>query len=229
MEKKKVEKDSKMTEEKKRYKDAAQQMTKFIGTFEKLDDKDIDEIPKLLKVVANPNFEIDDLKVCHNIAKKTIKGILANKDKFANTRDKDEKIKELTEILQRLQADTENYQKRCEKQNAEFRNYASAQIIDKLLPLLDSFELALKNTANKEEFIKGVELIYSQLYDLMEKEGLRKIEAKGGKFDPYKHEVLLSEKTDKEEKDGLIVEELQKGYMFKDKVLRYSKVKVLKK
>ena len=143
--------------------------------------------------------------------------------------DKDKKITELTDSLQRLQAEFENYKKRCDIEIGEFRNYANAGIIDRLLPILDSFELALKNSSNKEEFIKGVELIYSQLYDMIEKEGVRKIDTKDQKFDPYKHEVLLSEKTDKDEDDEKIVEELQKGYMFKNKVLRYSKVKVLKK
>lgn len=143
--------------------------------------------------------------------------------------EKDKKIAELTDVLQRLQAETENYRKRCEKENSEFKEYAKAEIIEKILPILDSFELALKNSDNKGEFVKGVELIYSQLFDLMEKEGLKKIKASGERFDPHKHEVLLSEKTDKEEEDDKIVEELQKGYMFKDKVLRYAKVKVLKK
>ncbi len=143
--------------------------------------------------------------------------------------EKDKKITELTDSLQRLQAEFENFKKRCEKDNADFRNYASALIIEKLLPILDSFELALNNHANKEEFVKGVELIYSQFYDLLEKEGIRPIKTKGEKFDAYKHEVLLSEKTEKDEEDEKIVEELQKGYMLKDKVLRYAKVKVLKK
>ena len=101
--------------------------------------------------------------------------------------------------------------------------------MEKLLPILDSFGLALKNTATREQFIKGVELIYGQLYDTMELEGVKAIEAVGQKFDPYKHEVLMTTKTDEDEKDDLIVEELQKGYMFREKVLRYAKVKVYKK
>lgn len=138
---------------------------------------------------------------------------------------KDKKIAELTETLQRLQAEFENYKKYIEKEKAEFAKYAKAELIEKLLPLLDSFEMALKNTADKEKFIKGVELIYSQLYSLLEKEGLRKIKTQG-KFDPHFHEVLLKEKSDKEE--DIILEELQKGYMLGDKVLRHSKVKVSK-
>ncbi len=139
--------------------------------------------------------------------------------------DKDTKIEELTDTLQRLQAEFENYKKYVEKRNSDFVKYAKAELIGKLLPLLDSFEMALRNVSDKAEFIKGVELIYSQLYSLLEKEGLKKIDA-NGKFDPHFHEVLLKEESDKEE--DMIIEELQKGYMLNDKIIRHSKVKVSK-
>ncbi|MFH2028173.1 MAG: nucleotide exchange factor GrpE [Nanoarchaeota archaeon] len=136
---------------------------------------------------------------------------------------KDVKIAELTDSLQRLQAEFENYRKYVEKEKNEFRKYAKADIIDKILPILDSFELAFKSTADKEKFIKGMELIYSQFFSILEKEGLKKIKTEG-KCDPNLHEVLLKEKSDKEE--DMIIEELQKGYMLNDKILRYAKVKV---
>ena len=98
-----------------------------------------------------------------------------------------------------------------------------------MLPILDSFELALKNSENHEKFVKGVELIFGQFYDILEKEGLKPIKTVGEKFDAYNHECLLTEKTDKDEEDELVVEELQKGYMLKEKVIRYAKVKVKKK
>jgi molecular chaperone GrpE len=138
----------------------------------------------------------------------------------------DQHIKELTETLQRLQADFENYKKRVEKSNQDFKRYVQAEVIAKLLPTLDSFEMALKNTANKEEFIKGVELIFSQFYQTLEDSGLKKLET-NCKFDPYKHEVLLTQESDKE--DGCILEELQKGYSFNDLIIRHSKVKIAKK
>jgi len=138
---------------------------------------------------------------------------------------KDQKICELTDSLQRLQAEFENYKKYVEKKNLEYAKYAKADIIDKLLPIMDSFEMALKHTENKEEFVKGVEMIFSEIFTMLEKEGLRKINAEG-KFDPHFHEVLLKEESDKEE--DTVLEELQKGYMLGDKVLRYTKVKVSK-
>jgi len=140
---------------------------------------------------------------------------------------REEKIKELTDSLQRLQAEFENYQKRVENEKQEFVKYSKADLIAKLLPILDSFELALKNTTDKEKFVKGIELLFAQLYSMLEAEGLRPIKAAGEKFDPYKHEVLMKQKSGKEE--DLILEELQKGYMLNDKVLRHSKVKVSKK
>jgi len=147
------------------------------------------------------------------------------KEETKKVDEKDEKIQDLTETLQRLQAEFENYKKYIEKDKALFLKCAKADMIEKLLPFLDSFELSLKHTNNKEEFVKGIELIYSQLYSLLEKEGLKKIDA-NGKLDTNYHEVLLKEESDKEEDQ--ILEELQKGYMLNGKVLRYSKVKVNK-
>ena len=149
--------------------------------------------------------------------------------KHAKSTDKDdlkEKVDEYKDALQRLQAEFENYKKRVDKEAVSFRAYANAEFVKCLLPLLDSFEMALKNTADKEKFVKGVEMIYAQLYSLLEDNGLRKIEAEGQNFDPYKHEVLLQEESDK---DNIILEELQRGYMFNNAVIRHSKVKIGRK
>lgn len=137
------------------------------------------------------------------------------------------KTKELTETLQRVQAEFENYKKRVDKEKQEFCDYAKEDLIRKLLPLIDNFELALKHKKSDKEFHKGVELIYAQLITILENEGLKPIKALNEKFDPYKHEALLAEKSSKEE--NTILEELQKGYLLKDKVIRPSKVKVSRK
>ena len=139
----------------------------------------------------------------------------------------DEKIKsieELTDTLKRLQAEFENYRKRIEKEKAEFAKYSHAEIIAKLLPVLDTFEIAFKNTNDKEKFVEGMKMIYGIFHSMLEEEGLKPIKAEGEKFDPYRHEVLLKEESDKPE--GTILEEFQKGYMLNDKVLRFSKVKI---
>lgn len=214
-------------EEENHWRDTIRQTTKFIGEFEKLDEKDFEEIPIFLKVLEKPDFKLSDLKKCQGIVIKTIKGVVNNKCKLINTKDKEQRIKELTDTLQRLQAEFENYKKRAEKQGEELGKYLKADLIARLLPTLDSFEMALKNTSDKEKFIKGVELIFAQLYSLLESEGIRPIKAVGEQFDPYRHEVLMKQESDKEE--DIILEELQKGYMLNDKVLRHSKVKVSKK
>jgi molecular chaperone GrpE len=143
---------------------------------------------------------------------------------------KDAKIAELTDTLQRLQAEFENYKKRVEKEKEQFAKYCSHRLVSSLLPLLDSFELAIKNgnglsPGGHEKFRKGVEMIYAQFYSLLEAEGLRPIGALGKKFDPYRHEVLMQQETD-ESRDGIVLEEFQKGYMLNDMVLRHSKVKI---
>ena len=133
-------------------------------------------------------------------------------------------VDELTETLQRLQAEFENYKKRAEKESVQQREYAAKDIMAALLPVLDSFELAFQNTKDTEKFVAGMKLVYGQLYGILEQAGLRKIEAIGKHFDPYYHEVLLQEPTQADE--GKVLEELQKGYMLKNMVIRHSKVKV---
>ena len=138
--------------------------------------------------------------------------------------EKSHKIEELTDTLKRLQAEFENYKKWNAKDKTEFVKYAHADVIARLLPVLDSFEIALKNTSDREKFVEGIKIIYAQFHSMLEAEGLKPIKATGEKFDPYKHEVLMKEESDKPEE--IILEEFQKGYMLNDKVLRHSKVKV---
>ncbi len=122
------------------------------------------------------------------------------------------------ELAMRMQADFENYKKRYEKERAEWNAFAEAEFIAGMLPVLDSFEAATKN--NPDEGLKG---IYRQLLSALEAHGLRRIESVGKQFDPYKHEVLMIEKS---EQDNIVLEELQAGYMVKGAVIRHSKVKV---
>jgi len=147
-----------------------------------------------------------------------------NKNFQKELEQKNKQIEELTDTLKRLQAEFENYKKWSTKEKSEFLKYAHADLISHLLPVLDSFEIALKNTSDKEKFVEGIKIIYAQLYSALEAEGLKPIKAAGEKFDPYKHEVLIKEESDKPEET--ILEEFQKGYMLNDKVIRHSKVKI---
>jgi molecular chaperone GrpE len=140
---------------------------------------------------------------------------------------KENKIKELTETVQRLQADFENYKKRTEKEKQEFVKYACQNIVLDLLPILDNFELALQHTKNQEEFVKGIELVYANFIDVLEKKGLKQINSINKEFNPVIHEALMQETS--KESPGTIIEEFQKGYMINDKVIRPTKVKVAKR
>ncbi len=142
----------------------------------------------------------------------------------------DVKITELTNTLQRLQAEFENYKKRIDKEHIANIKNANSELITELLPVLDSFELALKTgvneTAEVTKYRKGLELIYSQLYSILEEYGLRIIDTKNKKFDPFKHEVLLVKEC--ELTDDTIIQEFQKGYYLNDTIIRHSKVMIAK-
>ena len=153
------------------------------------------------------------------------------KDKFVKVTEKEildyhAKIAELTEMLQRLQAEFQNYKKRIDAEKCDFIKCSNAELILKLLPIVDSFEMALKNTDKHTDFVKGIELIYSQFYDALEKEGIKRIEGVNKKFDHNLHEVMMV--VDGAE-DDKIVEELQPGYTLNGRVIRPAKVKISKK
>jgi molecular chaperone GrpE len=132
----------------------------------------------------------------------------------------------LIDRLARLQAEFENARKRTTREQQDFRDYALADAIKALLPILDSFERALQTgSGEKSEFRGGIELIYKQLQDALLKLGLRPIPAKGEPFDPHLHEAVEMVETS-DAADHQILEELQRGYKLKDRLLRPSMVKV---
>ena len=134
----------------------------------------------------------------------------------------------LLDRLARLQAEFENARKRAAREQQEFRDFATADAIKALLPALDSFERALQAPATQlNEFRGGVELIYKQLQDALAKLGVRPVPAKGELFDPHVHEAIeMVETTDAA--DHEVIEELQRGYKIKDRLLRPAMVKVAK-
>lgn len=134
----------------------------------------------------------------------------------------------LLDRLARLQAEFDNYRKRASKENAEFRDYAVAEAARLLLPTVDNFSLALKNAqANPEEFRRGVELIYKQLQDALQKIGVQHIHAQGQPFDPRQHEAVEVVESN-QVPDHHVLEELQPGYKIKDRLLRPAMVRVAK-
>ena len=134
--------------------------------------------------------------------------------------------KDLILTLQRVQAEFENYKKRTDNEKQEFMKFANSSLMFKLLPIIDNFDLALQNKCLNDDFIAGIAMIHEQMVKILEDIGLKKIDAKDKEFNPYLHEALLQEKSDK---DNIVLEELQKGYKLNDKVLRPVKVKIGKK
>lgn len=134
---------------------------------------------------------------------------------------------EYLETLRRVQAEFENYRKRVIKEQTALVDRATEGLIEQLLPVLDSFELALKNAAvdgfDVENVRKGVELVYAELLGVLEKAGLSRIEAEGKPFDPNVHEAVMQEDGDGE---PVVTDVLRTGYTLKGRVLRPAMVKV---
>jgi len=131
----------------------------------------------------------------------------------------------LLDRLARAQAEFENSRKRAGKEQQEFRDYAAADAMRALLPVLDSFERALRAKSEAGDFRGGVELIFKQFQHALSKLGVREIPAKGEPFDPHYHEAIEVVDT-ADAPDHQVLEELQRGYKFRDRLLRPAMVKV---
>jgi len=133
----------------------------------------------------------------------------------------------LQDRFARAQAEFDNVRRRAAKEQQDFRDYAAADAIKSLLPVVDSFERALQVKSEPGDFRSGVELIYKQLQDVLVKLGVRAIPAKGEPFDPHVHEAIEMVETS-DAPDHEVIEELQRGYKMKDRLLRPAMVKVAK-
>lgn len=132
----------------------------------------------------------------------------------------------LLDRLARLQAEFDNSRKRAAKENADYRDYAVAEAARGLLPVLDSFDLALKNAETKpEDLRKGMELIRKQLQDALQRMNVQRVPAQGQPFDPRVHEAIEMVESD-QVPDHHVLEELQPGYKIKERLLRPAMVRV---
>jgi molecular chaperone GrpE len=135
-------------------------------------------------------------------------------------------VADLQDRLLRRQAEFENFRKRNERDRSDFLEYAGMEVVREILPILDDFERALKTESSDEGHRKGVELIYQRLLDTLKKIGLEPIEvAPGTQFDPNLHQAVVRVETE-DAPDNTILEEFQRGYNFKGKLLRPAMVKV---
>lgn len=135
---------------------------------------------------------------------------------------------DLNDRLLRLQADFDNYKRRMKKEKETDLKYKSQELATEIIPALDNFERALQTGADQENvasFIEGVEMVYQQLQQALEKVGVTEIEAEGKEFDPTVHQAVMQVQEDGFESNQ-VIEVLQKGYQLKDRVIRPAMVKV---
>jgi molecular chaperone GrpE len=138
------------------------------------------------------------------------------------------KLEEAENRILRLQADFENFRRRTRLDREAAEKYRAQSLVTDILPVLDNFERALKVEADDEKsksILQGMEMIYRQLLDALKKEGVEAIDCVGMQFDPHLHHAVM-QVEDSEYESNIVVEELQKGYKLKDRVIRPSMVKV---
>mgnify|MGYP000117234104 CR=1 FL=1 len=142
---------------------------------------------------------------------------------------KDEQIEELNDKLKRQMAEFDNFRKRTEKEKTQMYDMGAKSIIEKILPVIDNFERGLQGVPEEEKdapFVKGVEMVYKQMLTAFDEMGVKPIDAVGKEFDPNLHNAVMAVDDDSLE-SGTVAEEMQKGYMYKESVVRHSMVKVV--
>ena len=161
-------------------------------------------------------------------AKKTDKKASKKQKADDLIKEKDQQIGELTDKYQRLMAEFENVRKRTAKEFVQRYDMGAMVVLEKLLPVVDNFERGLQAVAEEEKdspFVQGIEQIYKQLMGTLDELGVKAMDAEGKEFDANLHNAVMHVE-DEEAGENVVVEELQKGYMYKESVLRHSMVKV---
>ncbi len=161
---------------------------------------------------ANDNLDVADSAAL-------LASVTAERDTLARER------AELYDQLLRSRAEFENFRKRAERERSEFSEFAMMEAVRAIVPVLDDFERALKVESADKDYVRGMELIYQRLLESLKKLGLEPIDTEGQKFDPAMHHAVEMEKTDRVE-HHTIVQQHQRGYNFKGKLLRPAIVKV---
>lgn len=174
-----------------------------------------EEIPEEAQASEDVPEEKEDTKQKSSIFGKKKK----EKDKY------EQQIEELTDRLKRSMAEFDNFRKRTEKEKASMYIIGAKDIVEKILPVVDSFERGLAQAPQDDPFAEGMKMIYKQMMTALEETGVKAIEAVGTEFDPNFHNAVMHVE-DENVGENIVVEELQKGYTYKDFVVRHSMVKV---
>lgn len=142
---------------------------------------------------------------------------------------KDEEIENLTDRLKRQMAEFENFRKRTDKEKSQMFDMGARTIVEKILPVIDNFERGLASVPEENQddpFVSGMQMVYKQLMTELEAAGVKAIECAGEEFNPDFHNAVMQVESEELE-SGTIAQELQKGYMYKDSVVRHSMVSVV--
>ena len=189
--------------------------------YKEAEEQDTEEtVEEAAEEAAEPTEETEGSEEGSGIMKKF--GRKNKKDK------KDEKTEELTDRLTRQMAEFDNFRKRTEKEKSQMYEIGAKDIIEKILPVVDNFERGIAAVPEEEKsnpFAEGMEKIYKQLMTTLEEIGVKPIEAVGQEFDPDFHNAVMHVE-DEEVGENIITEEFQKGYLYRDSVVRHSMVKV---
>ena len=149
------------------------------------------------------------------------------KKKFGKKKDKrDEQIEELTDKVKRQLAEFENFRTRSEKEKAQMFDMGAKTIVEKILPVVDNFERGLAGAEEGDAFGEGMKMVYKQMMTALEEAGVTPIEAVGQEFNPEFHNAVMQVESEEYE-SGVVAQELQKGYMYRDTVVRHSMVAVV--
>lgn len=187
------------------------------AVFEEEASKEMDS-----KEINSEEIEAEKEETSEAKDKKKIFGRKTKKDP------RDEKIEELTDRVTRQMAEFDNFRKRTEKEKAAMYEVGAKSVIEKLLPVVDNFERGFLTVAEEDKedsFVKGMEMVYKQIMTTFETIGVKPIEAVGQEFNPDLHNAVMHVEDDTIG-ENIVVEEFQKGYTYRDSVVRYSMVKV---
>jgi molecular chaperone GrpE len=185
------------------------------GEYDDINEEDLEVVPPEVEAERGPVATSDEvLQLQQALEQKT------------------REAKEANEKYLRASADFENYRKRMQRDLADFRKYSNEQLALEILTVVDHLALALKHSSESGDAAQGlqqgVELVYKQLRDVLEKFGVKSFESEGQPFDPARHDAMMQVITD-EVPENTVVQVMQDGYVYYDKVLRHAKVGVSKK
>ena len=213
-----------MSEEKKDYNTIEEETVSGQETEEILKEDDENLTEKTACEECQPEEATDEAEDGAEEKGSEKKGFFGKKKKDK----KDEKIEELTDMVKRQMAEFDNFRKRTEKEKASMYEIGAREVIEKILPVVDNFERGLAAVPEEEKespFVDGMNKIYRQLLSSFEGMGVKAIESVGQEFNPDYHNAVMHVE-DEEAGENVVVEEFQKGYTYKDTVIRHSMVKV---